>query len=105
MTTVGIRELKSRLSYYLQLMQTGEEIAITMRDQVVGYLSRQSHKKQEKKKEKLEREKVEKILEEMERNGELVRGRGKYRPSKPVKLRPGAPPIETIIRQMRDEGW
>lgn len=105
MTTVGARELKSRLSYYLQLMQTGEEIAITMRDQVIGYLSKQSHKKQEKKKERLEREKIEKILDEMEKNGELIRGKGKYHPSKPVKLGPGAPLMQDLVRQMRDEEW
>ncbi len=105
MTTVGIREFKARLSHYMQLVQAGEEIAITLRDQVIGYLSKKSHRKEEKKEDKQKREDVEKILDEMERNEKLVRGRGKYRPSKPVKLRPGAPLMQDLVRQMRDEEW
>jgi antitoxin (DNA-binding transcriptional repressor) of toxin-antitoxin stability system len=34
--TVGVRELKSRLSEYLRLVRQGEEILVTDRDQVVA---------------------------------------------------------------------
>lgn len=39
MVEIGIRELKSRLSYYVQLMQAGETVAIKVRNRVVGFLS------------------------------------------------------------------
>ncbi len=38
MRTVGVRELKNRLSEYLRLVQQGEEILVTDRDLVVAEL-------------------------------------------------------------------
>lgn len=38
MTTVGIRELKDRLSQYLRMVRRGEEILVTDRGQVVAEL-------------------------------------------------------------------
>jgi len=36
--TVGIRELKNRLSHYLQRVREGEKIAVTDRGAVIAYL-------------------------------------------------------------------
>jgi antitoxin (DNA-binding transcriptional repressor) of toxin-antitoxin stability system len=38
MKTVGVRELKNRLSEYLRLVRRGEEILVTDRGQVIGEL-------------------------------------------------------------------
>lgn len=40
MRTVGIRELKSRLSEYLRLVRGGEEVLITDRGEVIAELRR-----------------------------------------------------------------
>lgn len=40
MIEVGTRELKSRLSYYLQLVQAGETVVVKIRHRVVGFLSK-----------------------------------------------------------------
>jgi antitoxin (DNA-binding transcriptional repressor) of toxin-antitoxin stability system len=40
MRTVGIRELKNRLSEYLRLVRAGEEVLVTDRDEVVAELKR-----------------------------------------------------------------
>lgn len=39
MTTVGIRELRNRLSRYLEAVKNGEEIAVTDRGNVVAHIS------------------------------------------------------------------
>ncbi len=39
MRTVGIRDLKNRLSEYLRLVRAGEEILITDRDEIVAEIS------------------------------------------------------------------
>lgn len=36
MKTVGVRELKNRLSYYLRIVQSGEVVRVTARDKVVA---------------------------------------------------------------------
>jgi len=40
MTTVGIRELKARLSHYLRLVQSGETVHVTDRGHEVAVISR-----------------------------------------------------------------
>ncbi len=104
MTEVGIRELKARLSYYLQLMQAGEEIAITARHHIVGYLSKfcppKSGKSKEKKRSKNE---FQKLMEQWKKEGYLLSvARRRFKPFKPVKMTPG-PSSTEMIRQMRDE--
>lgn len=43
MKVVGVRELKDRLSEYLRLVQAGEDVLVTDRDEVVAELKRPSH--------------------------------------------------------------
>lgn len=40
MTTVGIRELKARLSYYLRLVETGETVRVTDRGREIAVINR-----------------------------------------------------------------
>lgn len=104
MITVGVRELKSQLSYYLKLMQEGEEIAIRMRDQVIGYLSNVQHEIKKKSARRRSARDMKKIIEEWKKEGFVISGGGKYQPCKGVKMTPG-PTSTEIIRKMRDEGW
>lgn len=39
MRTVGVRELKNRLSEYLHLVRAGEEILVTDRDEVIAEIT------------------------------------------------------------------
>lgn len=39
MTTVGVRELKNRLSHYLRLVRSGEHVLVTDRGEVVAELA------------------------------------------------------------------
>lgn len=105
MITVGVRELKAQLSYYLKLMQEGEEIAIRMRDKVVGYLSNVQHELKKKSAKRRSKRDLEKLVEEWKKEGFMLSGRvGKCRPFKPLKMTPG-PTMSEIIRKMRDEDW
>lgn len=107
MITVGVRDLKAQLSYYLKLMQEGEEIAICMRDKVIGYLSNVQREIQKKSAKRKSRRDLQKLMDEWKREGFIVSGGKagvKMRPFKPIKMTPG--PISTeIIRKIRDEGW
>lgn len=106
MISVGVRELKAHLSYYLRLMQEGEEIAIRMRDKVIGYLSNIQQERQKKSATRHRKRDLQKLMEEWRKEGFLISG-GKpyrYRDFKPVKMTPG-PSTTEIIRKMRDEEW
>ncbi|OGQ46178.1 MAG: hypothetical protein A3H42_01490 [Deltaproteobacteria bacterium RIFCSPLOWO2_02_FULL_46_8] len=102
MIEVGVRELKSRLSYYLQLMQAGETIAVKVRNKVVGFLSSMKPSKESKAK-KMRLKNLEKKIEQWKKEGILISG-GLFHPTpfKPIKMTPG-PTMAEIIRQMRDE--
>lgn len=105
MITVGVRELKSQLSYYLQLVQAGEEIAIRMRNKVIGYLSSLQPEKPKKLTKRKSKRDLGKLIEEWKKEGFVLSGGvDKYRPHKPAKMTPG-PTSTEIIRKMRDEGW
>lgn len=101
MIEVGIRELKARLSYYLQLVQVGETVAIKMRQKVIGFLSQlePSTSKRFSKKKNNRRQ-----FEKLKAKGLILSGRP-YRPSsfKPVVLKGEGPSISQIVRDMRDE--
>ena len=103
MREVGIRELKSRLSYYVQLMQAGETVAIKVRNHVVGFLSRFGSPPAEKQPIKKPRKDIRKLVEKWKQEGFVVSG-GPYRyiPFHPVKLK-GDLTASEMIRQMRDE--
>lgn len=102
MIEVGIRELKARLSYYVQLMQAGETIAVKVRNQVVGFLSNM-RPSPERKAKKMRTRDLKKKIEELKRKGFLISG-GIYHHKyfEPVKMTPG-PTGSEMIRQMRDE--
>ena len=101
MVEVGIRELKSRLSYYVQLMQAGEIVAIKVREKVVGFLSKWGQNPTSRK--HREKRDVDRLIEKWKKEGFIISG-GRYRyiPFKPVKMTPG-PTAAEMIRQMRDE--
>jgi antitoxin (DNA-binding transcriptional repressor) of toxin-antitoxin stability system len=105
MITVGVRELKAQLSYYLKLMQEGEEIAIRMRDQVIGYLSNVQHELKKKSAKKQTRRDLQKLMDEWKKSGFIISGGKvgvKWPRHTPAKMTPGISTTE-IIRKMRDE--
>ena len=103
MVEVGIRELKSRLSYYVQLMRAGETIAIKMRDHIVGFLTNMKDPKKADKR-KQSRLTLQRRIEQLKEEGFLISGGlCKHRRVKPVKMLPGGPSTTEIIRKMRDE--
>lgn len=105
MITVGVRNLKAQLSYYLRLMMEGEEIAICMRDKVVGYLSNAQRELKKKAAKRRSKRDLQKLMDEWKRDGFIISG-GKvgvrWGPHKPAKMTPGISASE-IIRKMRDE--
>ncbi len=104
MIEVGIRELKSRLSYYVQLMQAGETVAIKVRHHVVGFLSKLRPNFSKEASGRQSRKSLEKMLEKWRKEGRIWGGKPyRYRPFKAVKMTPG-PTASEMIRQMRDEG-
>ncbi|MBI2345534.1 MAG: hypothetical protein HYV03_01300 [Deltaproteobacteria bacterium] len=104
MVEVGVRELKARLSYYLQLMQAGEEIAIKLRTRIVGFLSKTRGARRGAPHPRTKRD-IRKMIEQWKKEGFVISG-GPYhhQPFKPVKMTPG-PTTTEMIRQMRDEEW
>lgn len=103
MVEVGIRELKSRLSYYVQLMQAGETVAVKVRDRVVGFLSKICPPASGGKKGKNGPD-LDRSIERWKEEGFLWSGgRYRHRRFKPVRMTPG-PTAAEMIRQMRDEG-
>lgn len=106
MITVGVRDLKAQLSYYLKLMQEGEEIAICMRNKVIGYLHNLEHERKKRSTKRKTKRDLQKLAEEWRNSGFLLSGKVgvKMRPFKPVKMSPG-PSSTEIIRKIRDEEW
>lgn len=104
MIEVGIRELKSRLSYYVQLAQAGETVAIKVRHRVVGFLSKfLPSQVEEGEKRRRSRRQVEALIKKWKREGFLISG-GLYhhRPFKPVKLK-GDKSLSDIVKEIREE--
>lgn len=106
MTEVNIRELKSRLSYYLKLMQTGEVITIKDREKPIGFLTQEDHRQKTEKNshKKMSLKKLKKVLERLKasglvQNAELPKG---PIPFHPIKVSPGFNSTE-LIRKIRDE--
>lgn len=75
--SVGVRELKNRLSHYLRRVRAGDTVRVTDRGEVVAELKaprRKRHRTQDE------------ILEEMRAQGLIARGPGKVRDFQPIKL-------------------
>lgn len=105
MIAVGVRELKAHLSYYLKRMQEGEEIAIRMRNTVVGYLSHVRLQRQKSSAKRHSTHDLEQLVEVWKKEGFLLSGKvGKWRPHRPTRMTPGISGTE-MIRKMRDEDW
>lgn len=99
MVEVGIRELKSRLSYFVQLMQAGETIAIKVRDHVVGFLTQTEPSSRKPRPSK----NLEKKIEALKAEGFILHvGKGRLKRVHPAEFRGGLK-SQDLIRQMRDE--
>ncbi len=102
MVEVGVRELKSRLSHYLRLMDAGEVVAIRMRGRVIGFLT--NMKAEKKKPKEMSLDQLKKKVEQLKAEGFLISGGVgvKMTPFKPIKLK-GKVSASEMIRKMRDE--
>lgn len=103
MIEIGIRELKARLSYYVQLMERGELIAVKVRDRVVGFFSNMKpYTLQGDKMKKVMTEKLFKKIERWKAEGILLSG-GLCRPRKiePVELK-GSKTTAEFLKQIRE---
>jgi prevent-host-death family protein len=90
MATVGVRELKNRLSEYLRRARDGERVLVTDRGQPVAVISAPADIP------------TDAHLEALVRQGLLRPGIGKPRGSaRPVRLRRGPPMSQTVIEGRR----
>lgn len=102
MVEVGVRELKARLSYYLQLAQAGELVAVKVRNRIVSFLSNVRPAKRTPSRRPKQSD-VHKILERWKADGLLVSGGPCHlHPFTPVRMTPG-PTTTEMLRHMRDE--
>lgn len=93
MTTVSVRELKSRLGDYLRRAHSGEHILVTNRGKPVAELSAPP-------KEKLT---ADEKLEQMERQGLITRPTRPFRlPERMISLRGEGPSLSEMV--LRDRG-
>lgn len=100
MLEVGIRELKSRLSYFVQLMQAGETIAIKVRDHVVGFLTQNQPLPPRKGKSSRD---LRKKIESLKNEGFILHvGKGRLKRFQPIEFK-GNLRSQDLIRRMRDE--
>ena len=104
MIEIGIRELKSRLSYYVQLMQAGEVIGIKMRNQVVGFLSQLSPAAWGKSKGRASQREWMKVLEKWKQNEFLLSSKPyRYPPVQPISFEGPEPASETIRKMLEED--
>ena len=95
-STVGSRELKTRLGAYLKRVRSGETIVVTDRGEPVAELRPIA----------VTEDATEQALQRMAAEGLITRGkgRGSLTPFRPIKLPPGVSLSELVIRE-RDEGY
>lgn len=104
MVEVGIRDLKGRLSYYVQLVQAGELVVIKVRNRVVGFLSNiRPSSTQEAKMKNWKPKKLQKKIEKWKNEGLLLNG-GMCRPHpiQPIEFTKGETTSD-LLRKIRDE--
>ena len=90
MTRVGIRKLKAKLSRYVSRARRGETIVVTVRGEDVAKISpTESETKTPT---------LEEILDRLEAEGHLTRGRGRFRDHEPVPST-GKPASQIIIEE------
>jgi prevent-host-death family protein len=95
-TTVGSRELKTRLGTYLERVRAGETILVTDRGKPVAELRPVGASD----------DPTEQALRKMEAEGLITRPtrRGPLSPFRPVRLPPGVRASDWIVRE-REEGF
>lgn len=86
--TVGVRELKARLSEYLRQVKQGRTLVITEHGKPVGRIIPQAQSLEER-------------LEELQKAGLVRRGRQRLSPSKPVVRMRGKKTIAEVIVEDR----
>jgi prevent-host-death family protein len=93
MKTVGSRELKNRLGRYLGLVRKGEALLLTDRGRpfarIVPLNSSQEGAPS-----------LEEVLKQLEAEGNLRLGSGKFKPFKPVRVK--GKPLSKMILEDRD---
>lgn len=94
-TTVGIRELKQRLSYYFHKAELGRPLRVTRRGKVVLMVSAPPRRGRQ-----IDPE-LDRRLDELEQEGFLTRGNGKPLGAiRPIKIK-GGPMSDTVIEERR----
>ena len=89
MVSVGVRELKNRLSYYLRLVRDGEQVVVTDRGREVAILARGA------------RDEVRPLLERLRAEGIVAWGGQSKRPLPRPVLASGRPTSDLIIEDRR----
>ena len=93
MKTVGCRELKNRLGRYLGLVRRGETIIVTDRGKTVARILPPSPADEEP-------PDLEQILQQLEAEGHLRRGTGRFKHFKPIPVK--GKPLSRMILEDRD---
>jgi prevent-host-death family protein len=93
MTKVGSRELKNRMGKYLREVKAGRSVLITERGEHIGTINPKP--KTEK------NETFDELLDQLEKQGLIRRGRGKLPKFKAVKSRGGKLASEIIIEDRK----
>ena len=93
MKTVGSRELKNRLGRYLKMVGKGETFIVTDRGKPVARILPASPRAEEA-------PDLEEILQQLEAEGHLRRGTGRFRRFKPVRIK--GKPLSRMILEDRD---
>jgi antitoxin (DNA-binding transcriptional repressor) of toxin-antitoxin stability system len=101
MKSVGVKQLKSRLSEYLRLVKQGEVVLVTDRDEVVAEL-------RPARRNAPTADTVEEVLEALAERGEIMRaatpGGGRTWRAKGLSLPPGS--AQAVLDEIReDRGW
>lgn len=93
--TVGVRELKSRLSAYLAQVKRGGTVIVTERGKPIAEIRLIEEPEG----------RLDAALRQMESEGLLMRAkkRGPLTPFTPIKLPPGAPSIAETIAEDRED--
>lgn len=93
MKTVGSRELKNRLGRYLKMVGRGETLIVTNRGKPVARILPPGPREEEA-------PDLEEILRQLEAEGHLRRGTGRFRRFKPVRIK--GKPLSRMILEDRD---
>lgn len=88
----GTKDLKNRLSHYLRLVRAGEVVDVTDRGEVVAQLRPPA---------RAPRPSDEAVLDALERDGAISRGRGRARDIEPAPRKRGSKTLSEMIIEDR----